>query len=132
MTLIQCFGSARNLNIHFHIVFIDGVYVTTSDRLTFRRVPPTVAALERLVRVISARVGRALERQGLLVRDLENPFLTVDSPDGAGFDDLLGHSITKSSRENNLTNYSSRVLKGICMLHPQLGRSNRDTVLLRR
>ena len=95
MTLIQCFGSARNLNIHFHIVFIDGVYVTTSDRLTFRRVPPpTVAALERLVRVISERVGRALERQGLLVRDLENPFLTVDSPDGAGFDDLLGHSIT--------------------------------------
>ena len=63
--------------------------------MTFRRVPPpTVAALERLVRVISERVGRALERQGLLVRDLENPFLTVDSPDGAGFDDLLGHSIT--------------------------------------
>jgi hypothetical protein len=28
------------------------------------------------------------------VRDLENSFLTFDSPDGAGFDDLLGHSIT--------------------------------------
>ena len=28
------------------------------------------------------------------MRDLENPFLTVDSPDGAGFDDLLGHAIT--------------------------------------
>ena len=53
-----------------------------------------MAALERLVRVISEPVGRALETQGLLVRDLENPFLTVDSPDGAGFDDLLGHSIT--------------------------------------
>ena len=39
---------------------------------------------------------------------------------------------TKASRENNLTNYSSRGLKGICMSHPQLGRSNRDTVLLRR
>ena len=77
VTLIQRFGSALNVNIHFHILVLDGVYVTTGERLSFRRVPPpTVAMLEKLV------------------RDLENPFLTVDSPDGAGFDDLLGHSIT--------------------------------------
>jgi hypothetical protein len=25
VTLIQCFGSALNLNIHFHILFLDGV-----------------------------------------------------------------------------------------------------------
>ena len=56
--------------------------------------PPPVVGLEKLVRGISERVGRALERQGLLVRDLEDSFLTFDSPDGAGFDDLLGHSIT--------------------------------------
>ena len=73
----------------------DGVYVTTGKRLTFRRVPPpTVAALEKLVYVISKRVGRALERQGLLVRDFENSFLTLASPEVSGFDDLLGHSIT--------------------------------------
>ena len=41
-----------------------------------------MAPLERLVRVISEPVGRALETQGLLVRDLENPFLTVQ-PGGA-------------------------------------------------
>ena len=69
VTLIQRFGSA--LNIHFHVLFLDGVYVTSGERLSFRRVPPpTVAALEKLVRGISERVGRALERQGLLVRDL--------------------------------------------------------------
>ena len=28
------------------------------------------------------------------MRDLENSFLIVDSPDGAGFEDLLGYSIT--------------------------------------
>ena len=84
-----------SLNIHFHMLFLHGVYVTSGERLSFRRVPPpTVAALEALVRVFSERVGRALERQGLLVRDLENSLLTVDTPDGAGFDDLLGHSIT--------------------------------------
>ena len=52
-------------------ITIRGVYVTTGEWLRFRRVPPpTVAALEKLVRVISERVGRVLERQGLLVRDL--------------------------------------------------------------
>jgi len=95
VTLIQRFGSALNLNIHFHMLFLDGVYVTSGERLTFRRLPsPTVAALEKLVHVVSQRVGRALERQGILVRDLENSFLAVDTPDGTGFDDLLGHSIT--------------------------------------
>ena len=91
--MIQRFGSARNLNIQ--ILFLDGVYVTKGERLSFRRVPPpTLAALEALVRVISERLARALERQGLLVRDLENSLLMVDSPDGAGFEDLLGHSTT--------------------------------------
>ena len=84
-----------SLNIHFHMLFLDGVYVTTGERLTFRRIPPpTVAALEKLVHVISQRVGRALERQGLLVRDFESSFLTLDSAEVSGFDDLLGHSIT--------------------------------------
>ena len=91
----QRFGSALNLNIHFHVLFLDGVYVTTGERLTFRRVPPpTVAALEKLVHLISKRVGRALERQGLLVWDVENSFLSLDSADASGFEDLLGHSIT--------------------------------------
>ncbi|MBI2803259.1 MAG: transposase [Gammaproteobacteria bacterium] len=48
----------------------------------------------KLIRAISERVGRALEDQCLLVRVLKNSFLTADSPDGAGFDDLLGHSVT--------------------------------------
>ena len=67
----QRFGSAINLNIPFHILCLDGVTVTPGDRWVFRRVPPpTVAALEVLVRGMSERVGRTLERQGLRVRDL--------------------------------------------------------------
>ena len=50
------------------------------------------------VDVISKRVGRALERQGLLVRDVENSLLTLASPEVSGFDDLLGHSITNKVR----------------------------------
>lgn len=81
--------------LHFHLLFVDGVYVDAGDRVRFRRVPPpTAAALEKRVQVISERVGRALERNRLLVRDLENPCLTLDSHDESGFDELLGHSIT--------------------------------------
>tara|TARA_B110000503_G_scaffold142535_2_gene239646 strand:- start:1226 stop:1537 length:312 start_codon:yes stop_codon:yes gene_type:complete len=32
VTLIQRFGSALHLNIHFHILFLDGVYVCRGDR----------------------------------------------------------------------------------------------------
>ena len=32
VTLIQRFGSALNLKFHFHILFLDGVYVTSARR----------------------------------------------------------------------------------------------------
>ena len=39
VTLIQRFGSALNLNIHFHALFLDGVYVYRDNRSPwFRRV----------------------------------------------------------------------------------------------
>jgi hypothetical protein len=37
VTLIQRFGGALNLNLHFHMLFLDGVYVERPDgSLTFR------------------------------------------------------------------------------------------------
>ena len=40
VTLIQRFGSALNLNIHFHMLCLDGAYVLDHGRPCFRRVPP--------------------------------------------------------------------------------------------
>ena len=62
VTLIQRFGGALNLNIHFHMLFLDGVYMSGQDnRLRFRPVKaPTPAQLMRLVEQISYRVGRAI------------------------------------------------------------------------
>jgi hypothetical protein len=37
VTLIQRFGNALNLSIHFHMLFLDGVYVEERERLRFRR-----------------------------------------------------------------------------------------------
>lgn len=96
VTLIQRFGSALNLNIHFHMLFLDGVYVDRVDEsVGFRWVKaPTSSELTRLAHTIAHRAGRFLERHGLLERDAENSFLAGDAVDEDPMDQLLGHSIT--------------------------------------
>jgi len=96
VTLIQRFGSALNLNIHFHMPFLDGVYVDRPDgSARFRRVKgPTGAELTRRAHTIARRVGRFLERQGLLERDAENSYLAGEPVAAGPLDQLLGHSIT--------------------------------------
>src|SRR5690606_12474460 len=73
VTLIQRFGSALNLNIHFHMLCLDGAFLTGTDPPVFRRIaPPTRQELQALVERIADRIGRALERRGLIERDCEN------------------------------------------------------------
>ena len=55
---------------------------------------PHSAELSRLVGQISERVGRHLERRGLLVRDAENAYLEWDGEEASPLDDLVGHAIT--------------------------------------
>jgi len=96
VTLIQRFGSALNLNIHFHMLFLDGVYVDRLDgSARFRWVSsPTTQELNQLLQTIARRVGRYLERQGLLERDAEVSYLTTDAIPEDPMNQLLGHSIT--------------------------------------
>ena len=65
VTLIQRFGSALNLNIHFHMLFLDGVYVgEASSSSRFRWVTePTSYELAQLTHTIARRLARYLERQ---------------------------------------------------------------------
>jgi len=100
VTLIQCFGGALNLNIHYHLLFLDGVYIDSADksRLWFRRVKaPTNDELTHLTHTIARRVARSLERQGLLERDTGHTYLTADGVDEdpeSPLNQLLGSSIT--------------------------------------
>jgi len=95
LTLIQRFGSALNLNIHFHMIFLDGVYVPVEGAApVFRHVPaPTGTELQELVQQIAVRIGRVLEQRGLIERDMQNAWLAMQGEGGA-LDDLIGHSIT--------------------------------------
>ena len=96
VTLIQRFGGALNLNVHFHMLFLDGVYVDQpGGAARFRWVEaPTNAEITQLAHAIAQRVGRFLARQGLLERDAENSYLTGDTVDEDPMDQLLGSSIT--------------------------------------
>ncbi len=78
------------------MLFLDGVYVDQPDgSARFRWVKsPTSAELTRLTHTIAIRVGRFLERQGLLERDAENSYLASDAVDDDTMTPLLGHSIT--------------------------------------
>jgi len=96
VTLIQRFGSALNLNIHFHMLFLDGVYAQdTSGRYYFRRTgPPTAEQLHVLLHVISERVARFLERKGILERDEGNSYLTLQGLEEDPLQDIHSHSVT--------------------------------------
>jgi hypothetical protein len=98
VTLIQRFGSALNLNIHFHMLFLDGVYAEDKyGVMRFHRVKaPAIEELSSLVHQLSHRVTRVLEKKGWLQRDDENTYLLLDAIDQEddALGQLQGHSIT--------------------------------------
>lgn len=96
VTLIQRFGSALNLNVHYHMLFLDGVYAEdTYGQRRFHRVKaPTQHELNALVNTLSHRVARCLEKRGLLERDAENTWLTLDEEGGDVLTQLHGSSVT--------------------------------------
>ena len=96
VTLVQRFGGSLNLNIHFHMLLLDGVYVVDDyGKMRFHRVKaPELKELTKLVHTISLRVARFLERRGLLERDDEDSYLTLDCLDDEPMQQLHGHAIT--------------------------------------
>ncbi len=78
------------------MLFLDGVYVERPDgSLRFRWVKaPTSAELTGLAQTLARRVGRFLERRGLLERDAENSYLAGEAVEAGPMDQLLGSSIT--------------------------------------
>jgi hypothetical protein len=68
VTVIQRFGGALNLNVHFHTLALDGVFVREPDGLlSFAAAKaPTDEEVEALLGLVRGRVVRLLVRRGLL------------------------------------------------------------------
>ncbi len=82
ITLIQRFGSALNLNIHLHMIALDGVYMFDDDATRFHSVKaPTSADMQSLLDRIIRRTISQLERDGVLIQDTEHPYFDFSEAD---------------------------------------------------
>jgi ribosomal protein S27E len=92
VTLIQRFGSALNLNLHFHMLYLGGVYDSKGYFWPVR--PPAPEDLDKVTYTIAKRVSRYLERAGYLYRDAESEYLDLVSGEEDAMHDIIGASIT--------------------------------------
>jgi hypothetical protein len=82
VTVIQRFGGALNLNVHFHTLALDGVFVREPDgslRFVAAKAPSNTE-IEALLAVIRKRVRRLLVRRGLLSEDPGESFDESETP----------------------------------------------------
>ena len=71
ITVIQRFGGALNLNIHFHTLFLDGVYVSkkgdeNQKPIFIEHLPMRTEEIEKVLKTIQKRMVRHLIKRGLL------------------------------------------------------------------
>ena len=98
VTLIQRFGSALNLNVHFHMLWLDGVYDANVEPRGASRAcaarAPTSAQLTQVANTIAHRVCRHLTRRGWLEGEDESVFLSDSAGSDDGMDGLRMSSMT--------------------------------------
>ena len=92
VTLIQRFGSALNLNPHFHMLYLNGVYDANGYFWPVK--PPSREDLDVIAHTIARRVSRFLEKAGYLVRDAESEYLDLMQDEDDAMGAIVGASIT--------------------------------------
>jgi hypothetical protein len=84
VTFMQRFGSALNLNVHYHLLFLEGVYLDRTDQGRKPRFltgePPSDADIADVVQKISHRVIRKLRHLGYLEAGLDTTVATGYDP----------------------------------------------------
>jgi len=82
VAVIQRFGGALNLNVHFHTLAVDGVFVREPDgSLSFAAAKaPTDEEVDTLLGVIRARILRLLVRRGLLSNESDERLDEQEAP----------------------------------------------------
>src|SRR5262249_48305094 len=84
VTFIQRFGSALNLNVHYHVIFLEGVYLDRTEAGLKPRFlkgePPTDTDIADVVQKISRRVSRTLCRLGYSEAGIDDLMATGYDP----------------------------------------------------
>ena len=92
VTLIQRFGSALNLNLHFHMLYLNGIY--DANGYFWPVNPPTPGDLDEITHKIARRVSRYLEGAGYLYRDAESEYLDIVTDEDDPMYGIISASIT--------------------------------------
>ena len=126
VTFLQRYGGGLNLNLHYHLIGLDGWFHRASNgELVFERAPtPTQQEVESVALDLHARAMRLLEKRGLLEVGADDP-LTEDAPalaacyEGAvtqrvGLGPMKGRPVMKlgMSLSRHLRSASERVERG--------------------
>jgi hypothetical protein len=100
ISVVQRFGGALNLNVHFHTLFIDGVFHQNANgKLIFKEIIPDDEDILLLTRTLKTRINRILQKRGHL----------EESNDEQQEENQL--SLLKSLSVQNLVNQSERPKK---------------------
>ena len=102
VTFIQRFGGSLNLNIHFHMMFLEGAYTFTDGNSQFHRVSSmTSDELGDVLKKITHRTVKFLEKRGFIERDeMGGECLSVEAQDG--IDQVHASSITLPYRSREI------------------------------
>jgi len=85
VTVIQRFGGSINLNPHFHMLWVDGVYDVSTDEAKFQEaIPPTDEEIRSLTETLSKRILKYLKKKGYPIDDERDN--THDDNDETFFD----------------------------------------------
>ncbi|HJL14529.1 MAG TPA: transposase [Sandaracinaceae bacterium LLY-WYZ-13_1] len=100
VTVIQRFGSALNLNVHFHTLVPDGVWTEDADgRLAFHPLDaPTAEELERIAERIAYRTREHLVAEGLWEDD-EDGGRPLHADDPPALSDVYERSVLQRDAE---------------------------------
>jgi hypothetical protein len=93
MLAVQRFGSALNLNVHFHALALDGVYVLDAfgNPAFFELPQPTLADLNGLAGRIANRVVELLRKRGIWLDAEDEDAVAEENP-------MLSHLVKAAMR----------------------------------
>ena len=108
VTFIQRFGSALQLNVHYHVLCLEGVFLDRTDQGRTPRIlpgePPTDTDIAAVVQKISRRVIR-------LLRQLGDPETGMEAPVATGYDSL-DHNALELARTMAASGAAAHRLRG--------------------
>ena len=118
VTFIQRFGGSLNLNIHFHMMILDGVYTFNEGPSKFHFItPPSLSEMEGVLTTIAQRVVKLLEKRELIIKDDNQGFMNRDSH--GVMDQIHGSSISYRIAFGKYKGRKALTLQTVSSTNPQ-------------